>query len=181
MKNRVRSLGRGSGRVGAAGAGFTLIEVMIVIAIILALSGLVGVAVFAQRDSAKKDTAKVELNTIKRGLEMFRLDFDRWPKDEEGLAVLWDKSKLDPESDATKWKQYLTDPMPNDRWGHAWGYKQVSEHQSDDTKYDLWSNGPDGQEGTDDDITSWSTAGAEGGTGSTAEAPPPSTPKTSPR
>jgi general secretion pathway protein G len=154
-------------------AGFTLIEVMIVIAIVLALSGLVGVAVLARRDEAKKDTAAIEMNTIRHAMDMFRVDFDRWPKDEEGLAVLWDKTKLDPEADQTKWKAYLNEPMPNDRWGHPWGYKQVSEHASDETKYDLWSNGPDGQEGTEDDITSWKSLGAEGGTGDLDVPPPP--------
>ncbi len=151
-----------------APGGFTLIEVMIVIAIILALSGLVAVALFGQRDKAQKDTAKIELNTIKGALDFFRLDFDRYPKDEEGVAVLWDKSKLDPEADATKWHEYLKSPMPNDRWGHPWGYKQQSEHSEDTTKYDLWSFGPDGQEGTDDDIKSWTEPGADGATGGVA-------------
>jgi general secretion pathway protein G len=159
--------------VGARGArGFTLIEVMIVIAIILALTGLIGVAVFARRDEAKKQTAEIEINNIKRALDFFRNDFDRYPKDEEGLAVLWDKTKLDPEADASKWKGYLTDPMPNDRWGHAWGYRQVTEHSEDTTKFDLWSFGPDGQEGTDDDITSWKSL--EGST-ETGGAPAPAT------
>lgn len=157
----------------AARPGFTLIEVMIVIAIVLALTGLIGVAVLGRRDSAKKDTAKIELNTIKNALDLFRHDFDRYPKDEEGLSVLWDKSKLDPEADVNKWQGYLKDPLPNDRWGHPWGYRQQSEHNDDATRFDLWSFGPDGQEGTDDDINSWTVAGAEGGTGSESPAPTP--------
>ena len=152
-------------------AGFTLIEVMIVIAIILALTGLIGVALFSRRDEAKKDTAKIDMNNIKSALDFFRHDFDRYPKDEEGLAVLWDKSTLDPEADATKWHEYLKAPMPNDRWNHPWGYRQQTEHGDDTTKYDLWSYGPDGQEGTEDDINSW--AGLEGDTG--ASGVPPAT------
>ena len=160
----------------AARRGFTLIEVMIVIAIVLALTGLIGVAVLGRRDSAKKDTAKIELNTIKNALDLFRHDFDRYPKDEEGLAVLWDKSKLDPEVDTTKWQGSLKDPMPTDRWGQPWGYRQQTEHSDDATRYDLWSFGPDKQEGTDDDINSWSVEGAEGGTGESAPTPAPSNP-----
>ena len=151
--------------------GFTLIEVMIVIAIILALTGLIGIALFGQKDKAKADTARIQMNNIKSALDFFRLDYDRYPKDEEGLAVLWDKSKLDPEADATKWHQYLKEATPNDGWGHPWGYKQQSEHTDDATKYDLWSMGPDGQEGTDDDITSWAATGTEGGTGAPTPAP----------
>jgi len=156
----------------AARGGFTLIEVMIVIAIILALTGLIGVALFSRRDEAKKDTARIELNNIKSALDFFRLDYDRYPKDEEGIAVLWDKSKLDPEADATKWHEYLKAQMPNDRWGHPWQYKQQSEHLDDTTKFDLWSYGPDGQDGTDDDIKSWTEPGAEGATGGSSTAPP---------
>ena len=177
MNERKRAFGvTSSGRVPRA--GFTLIEVMIVIAIVLALTGLIGVAVFSRRDEAKKDTAKIEMNTIKQALDFFRNDFDRYPKDEEGIAVLWDKSKLDPEVDAAKWKGYLKDPLPNDRWGHAWGYRQQSEHSDDVTRYDLWSFGPDGQEGTDDDITSWSILATEGGTGDAGAPPSGGTPKT---
>jgi hypothetical protein len=61
--------------------------------------------------------------------------------------------------------------MPLDRWGQAWGYRQVSEN-GDEKMYDLWSNGPDKQEGTEDDIVSWTTedesgdgSGGSGGTG----------------
>lgn len=154
-------------------SGFTLIEVMIVIAIVLALSGLIGVALFRQRDSAKIDLVKTDMNSLKNSLNLFRLDFDRYPTDEEGLKVLWDSSVLASETDTAKWKKYLTEPMPNDKWGNPWGYRQISEH-GDETMYDLWSYGPDKQEGTDDDITSWSSSeGGEGGEGDMLPPPPP--------
>jgi general secretion pathway protein G len=162
-------------------AGFTLIEVMIVIAIVLALSGLIGVALFRQRDAAKADLVRTDMNSLKAALDLFRLDYDRYPTDEEGLAVLWDKNKLsassggDTEADAAKWKGYMKDPLPNDKWGSAWGYRQVSEH-GDETKFDLWSFGPDKQEGTEDDIVSWNKDGAAGGDSSSGGAPPPPPP-----
>jgi general secretion pathway protein G len=152
---------------GLARRAFTLIEVMIVIAIILALSALVGVALFSRQKEAKSSLAQIDMNTIKKGLQQFYLDYDRFPTDEEGLAVLWSKESLSAEGDQGKWKKYLEEPMPNDRWGRAWGYRQTSEH-GDDTKYDLWSFGPDGQEGTDDDITSWPKEGSESGAAPTS-------------
>lgn len=153
-------------------SGFTLIEVMIVIAIVLALSGLIGVALFRQRDSAKVDLVKTDMNSLKNALNLFRLDFDRYPTEEEGLSVLWDSSLLESETDTAKWKKYLTEPMATDKWGSPWGYRQISEH-GDETMYDLWSYGPDKQEGTDDDITSWSNAaGGEGGEGELLPPPP---------
>lgn len=152
----------------AARRAFTLIEVMIVIAIILALSALVGVALFSRQKEAKSSLAQIDMNTIKKGMQQFYLDFDRFPTDEEGLAVLWSKESLTGDGDQAKWKKYLEEPMPNDRWGHPWGYRQTSEH-GDDTKYDLWSVGPDGQEGTDDDITSWPKDSADSGGSSNAK------------
>jgi general secretion pathway protein G len=153
--------------------GFTLIEVMIVIAIVLALSGLIGVALFRQRDAAKVDLVKTDMNSLKQGLKLFYMDFDRYPTDEEGLKALWDKTAIADETEAAKWKKYLSEPMASDRWGSPWGYRQIGEH-GDETTFDLWSYGPDKQEGTDDDLTSWSSteAGAESG----EMLPPPPTP-----
>lgn len=165
-----RKAGRTVRRVGRR--AFSLIEVMIVIAIILAISGLVALAMFSRRDQAEASLGQVELNSLKQALAQFRLDFNRYPTDDEGLEVLWNKEKLDPEADQAAWHEYLTAPMPEDRWGNAWGYRQQSEETEDTTKFDLWSFGPDGEEGTEDDITSWTTAGSGGE--EAADLPPPS-------
>lgn len=146
----------------AARSGFTLIEVMIVIAIIVALSGLIGVAVLGRQKEAKVGLAQTDVNNLKSALKQFYLTYDRFPKDEEGIEVLWNKEKLDADSDATKWKKFLEDPMPNDRWGHAWEYRQQSEH-GDPDNFDLWSLGPDGQDSTGDEIVSWTKTADETG------------------
>lgn len=127
--------------------GFTLIEVMIVIAIILALSGLVGVALFQRRDEAKIDLTKTDIKSLMRGLEDFRLHFDRYPTTEEGITILWSRDQLDDPELEDKWKGYMSAALPKDRWGGEWGYEQFSR-----TSYKIWSLGPDGEEDTDDDI-----------------------------
>jgi general secretion pathway protein G len=164
----------GTPRSRRARRGFTLIEIMIVIAIIVALGALIGINLFAQRDEAKKGTVKIQMQQIAQGLRLFRLEYDRYPTDQEGLAVLWSKETLDADAPQDKWKKFVEQAIPTDGWGQPWGYRQVSEH-GDESTYDLWSNGPDKQEGTEDDITSW-TAGdsGTGGTGGGAEPPPPS-------
>lgn len=135
---------------------FTLVEVIIVLAIVLLLSGLVGVAVMQRRGEARVDTVKIDLNTIRNGMEMFYLDFDRYPTEEEGVAVLWDRARLDPEEDPDRWRGYLNRPLPTDRWGNPWGYRDESEFE--DQPYELWSYGPDGQDGTEDDIHAFERA-----------------------
>ncbi len=142
-------------RIARRRGAFTLIEVMIVIAIILALSGLVAVAVFQRRDDADIKLTRVSLNTLKSAMGMFKLDYRRFPYEEEGLAVLWDRELLDPESDENLWKIYLEEKMDKDVWGTEWGYRAESETR--DTGFDLWSNGPDMEEGTDDDIMLFET------------------------
>ncbi|MCC6425773.1 MAG: type II secretion system major pseudopilin GspG [Phycisphaerales bacterium] len=137
-----------------AGRGFTLIELLIVLAIIAALGGLVTVAVLGRKKEATAKFAEVDMGTIKEAMRLFFLSYERFPTEEEGIDVLWNKEKLSPDADAAKWKKFLEEPMPNDRWGTPWGYRQMSEHGDEDT-YDLWSAGPDKQEGTDDDIKNW--------------------------
>ncbi len=160
-------------RLGARG-GFTLIEIMIVITIIVLLGAIVGISLFAQRDEAKVGIVTAQMQQIEQALKQFRFDFDRYPTDQEGLAVLWSKEALDQETPQEKWKKYLEKPIPTDNWGQAWGYRQVSEH-GDESIYDLWSNGPDKEQGSEDDITSWTKA-AEGGSEMSGELPPAPSP-----
>lgn len=139
---------------GPGSRGFTLIEVMIVIFIVLAIGGLVAYNLMGTRDKAEADLAKVDMNNLKQALKMFRFEHGRYPTDEEGLAVLWSKEAMTDEEQLKKWSKRMDAPMPKDRFGNEWGYRQVSEH-GDETTYDLWSYGPDKIEGTDDDIVSW--------------------------
>lgn len=160
------------------GGGFTIIEVMIVIAIIVALGAVAALALTGQKRQADRDIARVELTNFRNAIKMFNLNFGRNPTDEEGLRVLWDKNALSGESEAAKWAGYLDKPKPNDPWGSAWQYRAETQHSSDDG-YDLWSIGPDKQDGTEDDITNWGmSAGSDegSGSGSGSGAPPPMPP-----
>lgn len=141
--------------------GFTLIEVMIVIGIILVLVSLVGVALFAQRDRAKKQLVELQMRNIAAAMEQFRLVYDRYPTDEEGIKVLWDKESLETPEDQDKWTEFLTERKETDEYGHEWGYRAESEFR--EGKFDLWSLGKDGEEGTEDDIQLWKTDSGEGG------------------
>ncbi|MGD9688983.1 MAG: type II secretion system major pseudopilin GspG [Phycisphaerales bacterium] len=134
--------------------GFSLLEVMIVIVIILAILGFVGANLMGQRDKANERLVKAQLLQLKQSLMNFKNDFDRFPTDEEGLVVLWDKTAI-PEEEQSKWSAaYTSEPIPVDRWNSAWGYKQVGE-RAPEGWFDLWSFGPDKQDGTTDDIHLW--------------------------
>ncbi|CAG0950804.1 Type II secretion system protein G [Phycisphaerales bacterium] len=144
--------------------GFTLIEVMIVILIVLALGGLVAYNLLGTKEKADDDLVKIDMNTLKQALKNFRFTHNRYPTDEEGLRVLWDKEAAIDEDVQKKWTKLTEAPMAKDRYGNEWGYRQKSEHTEDEDAYDLWSYGRDKTEGTDDDIVSWDKDAESGGT-----------------
>jgi len=161
-------------RHARAAAGFTLIEVLIAIAIVVVLLGIVAVNILGAKERAEPDVAKIQMSKIESALEQFYLVFDRFPTEEEGLEALWSDQTLDVDDEALadRWYSFLKDPAPEDVWGNEWGYRAESEHGE---QYDLWSNGPDGEEGTDDDITAWTDEeddGFGGDFGSDLPAPP---------
>lgn len=145
-----------------ASGGFTLLEVMIVIVIILAIAGLVTVNLMSSRTEATKGTVQVQLKSLRDGLKQFNLTFNRFPTDEEGIGALWDKSKMTSDEDSAKWRPFMDEPMANDPWGSPWGYRAQGE-RAPEGMFDLWSNGPDKQEGTDDDISVWRQVTDEAG------------------
>lgn len=139
-------------RVGRARA-FTLIELLIVIAILLAIGGLVVVNLIPRGEQAKADLQRVQFDLIRSAFDQFRLDMDRWPTQDEGLDVLWNKESLEDDTESERWRgPYLPDPIREDRWGHELLYRFPGEIRGE-TYYDLISVGPDGEEGTEDDIT----------------------------
>jgi len=139
-----------------ARSAFTLIEVMIAIAIVIILIGIVGFNVINQLDRAEEGSAQIQMNQIEAALDAFRLDMRRYPTEDEGIAVLWNREMLDVEDEALldRWAGYLDDPTATDPWGNEWQYTDQAENEANE--YELWSFGPDGEEGTDDDIRSWS-------------------------
>lgn len=162
---------------GARGA-FTLIEVLIVIAILLAIGGLVVVNLIPTKDKADVDLQIVQFDLLGRALDQFKLDMKRYPSSEEGLAALWNKNALENEDDASSWRgPYLQDPITKDKWNKPLVYRFPGEIRGEQ-HYDLVSSGPDGQEGTDDDISNHDRHKGEDGEFETADGdsftPPPS-------
>lgn len=131
-------------------AGFTLMELLVVMVIIGLLASLVAPKFFGKLSSSKQKTAKAQIELFGAALDEFRLDNGRYPTTEEGLAALREKPQgLD------KWKgPYLPKPVPKDPWSKDYVYKAPGEHG----EYDLASYGLDGQPGGTDenaDVVSW--------------------------
>ncbi len=141
--------------------GFTILELLIVIGIILALGGLVLYNVIGAGEKADLKLVKVQIQSFSQALDNFKYDMKRLPTTEEGLRALVSKDVIEDEEDQSKWSgPYLKDFKPEDTWGHEWLYRAPSEI-SEDKPYDIISFGPDGQEGTDDDITNQDGSSAD--------------------
>lgn len=178
MLEDVRVNGTKTARRGlAASRGFTLLEVMIVIGIILLIAGLVTVNLMGSRAEATKGTVEIQLRSLRDAMKQFNLAFNRFPTEEEGIAVLWSKETLDPQADATKWRAFMEQSIPNDPWSTPWGYTPTSD-QAPEGMFDLWSNGPDKESGTADDIRLWKAVDPASGGTTSSDTPPPPAPST---
>lgn len=142
-------------------SGFTLIEVLLVILILGLLAAFVVPQFVGTGEGAKIDIARAAVGrsgSIATALEMFRLHVGRYPTTEEGLMALIEMpDTLESDEQTTQvWRgPYIQDPGSlRDPWGNEYQYRFPGEI-NDETTYDLWSNGPDGEEGTDDDIGNW--------------------------
>ncbi len=129
----------------AAARGMTLIEIMVVLVIIGLIASVVAVNVIGRQQQAEKDKAKTDVQNIAtQGVDAFRVMKGRYPSTEEGLKILVQEGFLRPNND----KGTLTDP-----WGNEYVYLYPGQKHAD--TYDVRSNGPDRQPGTDDDIVNY--------------------------
>ncbi len=134
-------------------AGFTLIELMIVLFILGLLAALVAPRLMGRVGKAKQKTAQAQIQMLATALDLYHLDVGRYPTDEEGLKSLYAK----PESLPAWSGPYLDKAVPKDPWGRDYVYKCPGEHGP----YDLYSLGADGQpggEGENADITNWESS-----------------------
>ena len=128
-------------------------EMLIVLSIIALLMGMViynltGVSEVAQRQKVDSD-----LLTFKEALASYQLESGSLPTTEQGLKSLWEKPSAEPVPD--RWKAML-EQETKDPWNHAYEYRNPGKHNPG--RYDVFSDGPDGQADTDDDIGNWKSS-----------------------
>jgi general secretion pathway protein G len=133
--------------------GFTLIEVMVVIVILGVLAALVVPRIISRPDEARAVAAKQDIATISQALKLYRLDNQRYPTAEQGLAALTAKPELAPVPPNWKPGGYI-ERLPKDPWGNAYVYVNPGLHGEIDV-LSLGADGKPGGEGLDADIGSW--------------------------
>lgn len=135
--------------------GFTLIEVMVVVAILALLAALVGPKILGRSDDARVADARLQIKNIETALKLYRLDNSVYPTTEQGLAALVAKPTVGAIPKSYRQEGYLdARTVPKDPWGNEYLYLSPGEHGD----FDLYSFGADGVrggEGKDADIQNW--------------------------
>lgn len=144
MKATAKSVPRQEG-------GFTLLELLVVLAILGLLAAIAAPQVLKHLGGAKSDAARIQVQTLATTLDLYRLETGRYPSEREGLVALVERPPGDPSWDGPylKRKDSLIDP-----WGRPYAYRFPGRHGA----FDLFSLGADNREGgggEDKDLTSW--------------------------
>ncbi|MCA9064699.1 MAG: type II secretion system protein GspG [Planctomycetaceae bacterium] len=164
--------------------GFTLTELLIVMAILVLLVSLIGPRLLGSKEKADINSVKTQIGMFQSALERYAIDMNSFPSSEQGLAALitepsadsaggeldgGSEGALELEGDeagggsSSNWDgPYIkTETLPKDPWGNSYRYEFPPTHNKLNVP-DIWSLGPDGQENTDDDIVSWTGDGTAG-------------------
>jgi general secretion pathway protein G len=122
-------------------AGFTLIEVMLVMLILVILSSLAVVAVNRMQYNANIRAAKAQVGLFKSPLELYHQDMNTYPTTDQGLNALIQS----PGSEKWAGPYMEVSQIPLDPWGNPYQYASPSQHSNYTDSFDVWSNGPDGK------------------------------------
>lgn len=131
-----------------AEAGFTLVELLVVLVILSLLAALVGPRVIGYMGQSKVKAAQIQIAGFETALDLFRLDVDRYPLQSEGLAAL-----AAPPAGVAGWAgPYLDKAIVTDPWGTPYAYASVDGGLSFSVR-SLGADGREGGEGENADIT----------------------------
>ncbi|WP_432799588.1 type II secretion system major pseudopilin GspG [Poriferisphaera sp. WC338] len=129
--------------------GFSLIELLLVLVILAALTAIVAPKFTNRSKQARVTASQTDISNIELALDSYEIDTGELPTSSEGLEVL-----VEEPSDVQNWQgPYIKRGVPKDPWGNEYVY--VYPGRENENGYDLYSTGPDGKDGTDDDVVNW--------------------------
>ena len=134
-------------------AGFTLIELMVVLVIIGVLAALIVPNVLDRADDARVMAARTDVNNVMQALKLYKLDNQRYPTTDQGLNALISKPTSGPTANGWKTGGYV-EKLPKDPWGNPYQYRSPGVNGEIDV-FSLGADGQPGGTGDDSDIGSW--------------------------
>jgi len=143
---------RGLRRLLRGQGGWTFVETLIVIGIILILTSTVGFMAFRYIDKARVVAARNQIEEFSMALHSYYMECKQYPTEQQGLDALWQKPVLEPVP--AEWTgPYLTKKIQDDPWGHPYKYSLPGPNG---LPFGIASYGPKGVEGDAGNVTSWS-------------------------
>ncbi|MCL2793561.1 MAG: type II secretion system major pseudopilin GspG [Spirochaetaceae bacterium] len=134
--------------------GWTFMETLVAIAIVLVLTSSVGFVAIQNLDKARRATARSQIDSFSVALESFYIDCGRYPTTEQGLSALWQRPVVEPVSPF--WNgPYILRPIPKDPWGNEYEYRVPGPYGLPYGIRSFAADGREGGDGKDADITSW--------------------------
>ena len=130
--------------------GFSLLEVMVVLVIIGMIMSIVAPNIMGQQEEAQIDKAHLDIQQLEDAMSMYKLKNKKYPTTEQGLEALVTETTIDPVPKRFPEGGYISE-LPEDPWGNP--YQLLSPGEMG--KIDIFSMGPDGEVGTEDDIGNW--------------------------
>lgn len=135
--------------------GFTLVEIMIVLAILVLLLAMVGPRLLKTQEKADQKITLTQIKNMQQALDLYKVDNRTYPSTEEGLQALLERPA--DENRGRNWAgPYLSEStLPVDPWGNPFRYEYPPTRGNNRDIANIWSAGPDGQDQTADDIKNW--------------------------
>jgi len=137
-------------------AGFTLIEILVVVVILGFLTATVGPELFNRVSQSRRQAAYNQIEVFKVALNNYKLDNGHYPSTEQGLEALITEPNTSPRPNNWNGPYLEKEEISKDPWGNPYNYRQPGEHNQH--SYDLWSYGANNQRGgtgEDADVTNW--------------------------
>lgn len=150
-RRKLREFARSDSQRRIGEDGFTLVELLVVMVILVLLASLVAPRVMGYLGSSRSKTAKVQIESLATSLELFKLDTGRYPTSRETLQAL---VQAPPGIRGWNGPYLKKNQVPLDPWGHPYSYRQPGEKGD----FDILSLGADNREGgqgEDQDVVSW--------------------------
>jgi len=152
---RAQAAARGARRGGASNrAGFTLVELMVVIVIIGLLATVVAINVLPSQDRAMVGKARADISVLEQAIETYRLDNLTFPDDRQGLQALVAAPAGLAQPERYRQGGYVR-RLPEDPWGNPYQYRRQSAHGGQFDVFSWGADGREGGEGNDADLGNW--------------------------
>ncbi len=132
---------RRAGCVSRPAAGFTFIEILVVMVILALLVGIVGTQLLGEADKAKVDSTRLQIRSLQTSLDLYRLHSSFYPTTEQGLVALLERPSSEPQPSGWQGPYLKGRKLPSDAW------KRPFIYLSDGNNYRIVSYGADGRQG----------------------------------